>query len=146
MRVATVPPMMSKNAMTWASEAAPTQHLHHALKRPRRLSWVAAGIALLGLSGCATRPDRDANDLAIHLTFLEDQRTTKEEAILQLGQPSGQYEGDRILTWRLADDRERILRVVEREGAGGWEIARYSLVLVFDEHHVLTLHNLLRVR
>lgn len=38
------------------------------------------------------------------LDFLEDGRTTREDALLALGDPSASYETGRILTYRLARD------------------------------------------
>jgi len=111
------------------------------------LPWVAAGVAALLLSGCvAGRPDRNASDLALLLPYLEDARTTKEEALLHLGQPSAQFEGERILTYRMADTPEGGLAVTVRLGTGGWQTAKYSLVLVFDDRQILVKHNLVRVR
>jgi len=119
------------------------------LGRIRRatLTWVMVGLAALLLSGCfAGRPDRNASDLALLLPFLENARTTKEEALLHLGQPSAQFEGEHILTYRMADTPEGGLDVASRLGTGGWKTAKYSLVLVFDDRQLLLRHNLVRVR
>jgi hypothetical protein len=80
------------------------------------------------------------------LSFLEDGASTKESVLLKLGQPSGQFEGENILTYRMTVSDETGLVVTCAAGQGGWQLARYSLVLVFDARHVLQKHNLVQVR
>ena len=51
------------------------------------------------LTGCATTESlRGRSDL---LDFLADGRTTREEVLLKLGQPSAQFQHENILTYRL---------------------------------------------
>jgi hypothetical protein len=100
------------------------------------------------LAGCATTPPlKGRADL---LNFLADGTTTKPEAIVQLGQPSGRFEGEKILTYRLGfEPVPKGYYVVEREtGPSGWPTwlhAKYSLVLVFDDAGVLRRHSLVEV-
>jgi hypothetical protein len=94
------------------------------------------------LAGCATAPVKGRADL---LAFLVDGATTRETVLLQLGQPSGRFERERILTYRLGyDEKTGNHWLVEREagpsGWAAWDRARYSLVLVFDERGVLRKH------
>jgi len=72
--------------------------------------------------------------------FVVDGRTTKREVVMALGLPSGQFEGERILTYRLTPDRKAVGREI------GWDEAPYSLVLMFDDGHVLVRHRLVEVR
>jgi len=102
----------------------------------------------LNLVGCAsTQPLKGRADL---LDFLADGKTTCEEVVLRLGQPSGKFEREHILTYRLGfEPKNKGYYVVEREaGPSGWPTwvhARYSLVLVFDETGVLRRQSLVEV-
>jgi hypothetical protein len=118
-----------------------------------RLS-VGIGLFLLTWFGCATPtlqvPTRDQESKWI--AFLEDGKTTREDVLLRLGLPSGQFEGQRILTYRMMLSEKEGLVVVSRELSSSdprliqWAKAEYSLVLVFDGRHVLQRHSLLRVK
>ena len=101
------------------------------------------------LAGCATAPPplRGSPDL---LTFLSDGRTSRTAAITTLGQPSGRFESEKILTYRLGfEPRNSGYYVVERETAGSswptWTATKFSLVLVFDDAGVLHNHSLVKV-
>jgi hypothetical protein len=105
--------------------------------------------AAFALTGCTTTPPplKGHPDL---LSFVADGRTTKTEAIATLGQPSGSFESERILTYRLGfETRNNGYYVVEREavvsGWPTWSEAKFSLVLVFDEAGVLRKHSLVKV-
>ena len=66
----------------------------------------------LTLVGCATPQIKGHADL---LNFLADGKTTKEEVLVQLGQPSGKFEQEKILTYRVGfDSRSRGYYVVGR--------------------------------
>jgi hypothetical protein len=112
---------------------------------PKRLG---ALVLVLTLVGCATpAPLKGRADL---LDFLADGRTTREEVVLRLGQPSGKFDRERILTYRLGfESKNKGYYVVEREAQpGGWPTwlrANYSLVLVFDDTGVLRKHSLVAV-
>ena len=81
------------------------------------------------------------------LAFLEDGETSREVVYRQLGRPSGNFEQDRILTYRL-DDHFNVAH--SEKGPGSTRIrylrARFSLVLVFDDQGVLERHRVLQVR
>ncbi len=100
------------------------------------------------LVGCATTaPLKGRADL---LDFLLDGKTAREEVVLKLGQPSGKLEREDILTYRLGfEPKNKGFYVVEREaqpsGWPTWLLAKYSLVLVFDEAGVLRRHSLVEV-
>ncbi len=104
----------------------------------------------LVLAGCASAPPNPPRGDPNLLAFLADGRTTRTDAILTLGQPSGSFESERILTYRLGLEPENSgYYVVERErslsGWPTWIAAKFSLVLVFDENGVLQRHSLVRV-
>jgi hypothetical protein len=107
---------------------------------------LVAGILLL--AGCATTPPlKGRADL---LDFLADGKTTREEAVLKLGQPSGMFERENIITYRLGFEPKNdgyyvVEREAQRDGWPTWTRARYSLVLVFDEAGVLRKHSLVEV-
>ena len=105
-------------------------------------------LLVLTLVGCATAPPlKGRADL---LDFLADGKTSREEVALKLGQPSGKFERENILTYRLGfEPKNKGYYVVEREAQpGGWPTwvrAKYSLVLVFDDAGVLRKHSLVEV-
>ncbi len=89
------------------------------------------------------------------LPFLADGSTTAEEVILKLGGPAAQFEGERILTYRLAVTGDEVVPVapcLPPSGRGDPRLAAWregemwSLVLVFDDRRVLVRHSLIRVR
>lgn len=116
--------------------------------KPELLARTAALLVLLSLLvSCSTTPLRGRADL---LDFLQDDQTTKEEVLLKLGQPSAQYQTEKILTYRLGrDDQNHGYYVVTREiNSQGWPIwanAKFSLVLVFDAQGRLCKHSLVEV-
>jgi hypothetical protein len=117
-----------------------------AVRRAGRLS--AITFASLALAGCMTPPPlKGRADL---LGFLADGKTTRTEVFTTLGQPSGRFEAEKILTYRLGHDgRNDGYYVVEREPTSGgwptWTMAQFSLVLVFDADGILQKHNLVQV-
>jgi hypothetical protein len=103
----------------------------------------------LTLVGCATTPPPLKGSPNL-LNFLSDGKTTQTETIITLGQPSGQFESEKILTYRLGfEPRNRSYYVVEREttanGWPTWTVAKFSLVLVFDDAGILRKHSLVKV-
>jgi hypothetical protein len=103
------------------------------------------GLALgLTLVGCATTPPplKGTRDL---LNFLADGKTTRTEAIIALGQSSGQFDHGRILTYRLTKWHEIVPRETSESGWPTWKTARLSLVLVFDDAGVLNRLSLVKV-
>ena len=101
----------------------------------------------VALVGCVTGPPRGRADL---LNFLADGKTTKEEVLVQLGQPSGKFEQEKILTYQLVyESGNNGYYVVERESSWNnepvWLNTQYSLVLVFDGQNILRRHSLVEV-
>lgn len=108
---------------------------------------ILSALLVFLLAGCATAPLKGNPDL---LNFLSDGKTTRIEAITRLGQPSGRFEADKLLSFRLGyDERTNGYYVVEREamrsGWPTWKLANFSLVLVFDDLGVLKKHALVKV-
>ena len=66
------------------------------------------------------------------INFLREGATTREEVILQLGQPSASFEHERILTYRLGEVRRAGLYLISPTNTLPWADVRYSLVLIFD--------------
>ena len=91
------------------------------------------------LAGCATTP-QGRKDL---LSFIEDGRTTREETYLKLGEPTGLYEGGRIMSFRLDKDEGGYFLVEKSIGFGG---VKTNLIMVFDEQGVLKKHSLVQVK
>jgi hypothetical protein len=123
------------------------------LNRCPRTRLLAPVTTLLLLFGCAnqTPPAKVTEIEQHHLAFVRDGSTTREQALLQLGIPSGQFEGERIMSWRLRYDG-KALHPVAAERA--WEDPRYTvwngptynLVLVFDLSTTLQRHSFIEVR
>lgn len=84
---------------------------------------------------------------------IKDGKTRKQDVLLNLGVPSDQFDGERILAYRLRFDREKGFVVVSREFDSMFippegrreRYDGYHLVLVFDEDHVLLRHRLIKV-
>jgi len=104
--------------------------------------------------GCAAQkyyePDIELQNTS--LSYLEVGKTTKEEVLIKLGIPSAQFEGERILTYRMMSDKEQGVLIVARElddkdpRLSKWSKAIYSLVLIFDEQGILEKKSLIKVR
>jgi hypothetical protein len=103
----------------------------------RRIA-VALLVATL-LVACASAPVGQ-QDL---LTFLQEGQTSRQEVYLALGEPSAVFEGERILTYRLGQDKGGYFLLQQGPGFQG---VNYSLVLVFDDTGQLARHALVEVR
>ncbi len=102
----------------------------------------------LTLVGCATAPQLKGSPGL--LNFLAEGTTTRTEVITTLGEPSGRFESEKILTYRLGfEPRNSGYFIVEREATANgwptWTAAKFSLVLVFDDHDVLRKRSLVKV-
>jgi hypothetical protein len=97
-------------------------------------------------TGCVTPPNA-RTDL---LNFLHPGKTTREEVLLKLGQPSASFEQERIFTYRIGQYGEQgyfIIspKVVLPAQGASWQNVHFSLVIVFDEQGRLQNHKLIRV-
>jgi len=129
----------------------------------RTRAWRRGPILALGAAlalGCAVQKTAVAAPEAFagtSLKFVEDGKTTREEALLNLGHPSTQFEDGRILTYPLRATEGGDWRLIPSLQAGApgvnvprvWDVwlAPYvpgtaSLVLVFREDGVLARHSL----
>jgi len=98
--------------------------------------WLLFFVALVG--ACVT--PRGRTDL---LNFIEDGKTTREQTVLQLGEPAAFFEEGRILCFRLGHDGGGAYVVGKSTGFAGVET---SLVMVFNEQGVLIRHSQVQVK
>jgi outer membrane protein assembly factor BamE (lipoprotein component of BamABCDE complex) len=81
------------------------------------------------LSGCATpKPPSVAEVESKHLAFLEKSETTREDVLTKLGTPSGVFENERILTYRLRLDPTHGFT------NSAYAFFHYGLTVVFDDN------------
>ena len=106
-------------------------------------------VVLLWVSACATNVPHGDRTL---LDFLHDGRTSREEVILRLGQPSATFESEKIVTYRVGSRKDEGY-TISRQRESRWETAsdtwvntHFSLVLVFDDAGILKRHALVQVR
>jgi hypothetical protein len=102
-----------------------------------RLASLIAGAIVL--AACVSAPV-GRNDL---LDFLRDGETRREEVRMRLGEPSAQYEGERILAFRLSKDSGGYVLI---KPGNTWSGVGYNLMLAFDGEGVLQRHSLVEVR
>lgn len=118
----------------------------HGCRRISAKLALAAFLFFALLAGCVTPPNARKDLLA----FLEPGRTTREEVLLKLGQPSGSFEQEKILTYRLGQYGEEGYFIIApkvfipAQGAS-WQNVNFSLVIVFDEQGRLRKHELVKV-
>ncbi len=113
----------------------------HCRKHAGVVAWLLATLLTVWLTGCATVPGASP-DL---LKFLQLGQTTREDVILKLGQPSGAFEHERILTYRIGENSHGRYVLSPQTLPPNWEKVRYSLVLVFDQNGKLEKQNLVPV-
>ena len=73
------------------------------------------------------------------LDFVIDGRTPCSELHDRLGSPSGSYENGRLITYRIAEDRQRRYSVF---AGRDWSGAKYSLVVTCGSEGIVTHHSL----
>ena len=107
------------------------------------------------LCGCGAQPRAPTHDQIEKgpLSFLQDGTTTREDVLLRLGTPTGQFEGDRILTFRLAISRalevrpaSRVALTYRHDDQGVWNGTTHELVVVFDGKNVVQKHRLIQIQ
>ena len=111
--------------------------------------------ALLLLVGCAGTQQVVNKEAHPNLDFLKEGVTTKEDVLLKLGIPAAQFEGERILLYRLREREKEGLMVIPPELGyrdarlapmrSSWGMGDYSLVLVFDEKNTLRKQSLIKI-
>ena len=97
-------------------------------------------VAVAAVVGCANPPPVGRADL---LDFLEVGVTRREEVRMRLGEASSQYEGERMLAFRLRKDSGGYALV---KPGGTWAGVDYNLMLAFDGEGVLRRQALVEVR
>ncbi|MEI8290717.1 MAG: hypothetical protein WCH99_14720 [Verrucomicrobiota bacterium] len=99
----------------------------------------------LGLlvAGCVSPVPGASRNL---LSFMQNGQTTRQEVILKLGQPSGSFEHEQILTYRIGEDKDQGYYLVSPKFMQPWQSVRYSLVLLFDDRGVLQKKNMVSVQ
>lgn len=138
-----------RNELRDATEALePRLEKTGAVRAPRLGSLPAAIrlllVALAAFAGCATAPIPGASPGL--LEFLQPGSTSRQEAIVRLGQPSAAFEGESILTYRVGEDNKQGRYIVTPKALLQWQEVRYSLVLIFDGNGVLQKKSLVDVR
>ncbi|HSN59548.1 MAG TPA: hypothetical protein VLR49_01335 [Ferruginibacter sp.] len=87
-----------------------------------------------------------------YLPFLIDKKSSREELIIKLGEPSWAFENGSILTYRISiDNKGNLLPLRIENNKNDQNISYtnpvykkyYSLVLVFSENNILEKHSLL---
>ena len=120
------------------------------LMRIDKIMRLAAYLLLPLLVGCAaTSPLAEKIAEKTFLEFLEDGKTSRQMVMLKFGQPSGTFERERILTYRIGKDETGYFMLDRQAGgpvSGGWTGTKFSLVLIFDENNVLQKHSMVPVR
>ena len=115
--------------------------------RSAALAIVAFLVVAIGCHAHRTEPVKPSASEPPDLNFLEDGATTRNAIRERLGEPSGRFENDRILTYRLNTKYEVIPGTLEPGSTSlDWSEERYSLVLVFGDYGVLERHRLIRIR
>ena len=119
------------------------------------LGMLLSFVALLLLMGCAGTQQVVNKEAHAQLDFLIEGVTTKEDVLLRLGIPAAQFEGERILLYRLRERQKEGLAVIPPELGyrdarlapvrSPWGTGDYSLVLVFDEKNILLKQSLIKV-
>ena len=103
------------------------------------------------LAGCSAAVRQSSKT---SLEFLEYGKTTKDMVRSKLGPPTGTFEGDRIISYRLGKTKEGYF-VSDRVAypyepvAPAWLSGiegKFSLVLIFDENQILQKHSLVQVK
>jgi hypothetical protein len=115
--------------------------------RSTALAIVAFLVIAVGCHAHRTEPVDPSASEPPDLNFLEDGSTTRDTIRKRLGEPSGRFEADRILTYRLNTKYEVVAGTLEPGSTSlAWSEERYSLVLVFGDDGVLERHRLIRIR
>ena len=119
------------------------------LMRIDKIMTLAAYLLLPVFVGCATTgPPAEKIAETAFQEILQDGKTSKQMVMLKLGQPSGTFEGERIVTYRIGKDETGYFMLDRQTGVPryGWTDTKFSLVLIFDENNVLQKHSMVPVR
>ncbi|HZK81441.1 MAG TPA: hypothetical protein VFC46_10250 [Humisphaera sp.] len=109
---------------------------------------IALTVPLLMLStGCQPTP---AELSSKPVAFLRSGKVSEDDLLLHFGTPTGRFENDRVLTWRLGLTYMRELGPASRSvlpfGDGAdWQDTLYDLVVVFDGNQTMKRFRLIPV-
>jgi hypothetical protein len=139
--------------LAWNGKSVQANSLKHLILHVNFISSLL--IVTILISSCAT-PHIQPTDTQLLfnselLGFVKDGITTREEAILKLGIPSAQFEGEKILTYQLRVDQDGRWHLVAPQfnattGLRQWREGTCSLVLIFDGEGVLRKHSLVEAK
>jgi hypothetical protein len=120
---------------------------------------VVTGLLLLCTIGCETHNPKPANNIpAEFYPKIEIGQTTRQDILLTYGAPSKVLKGGKILTFRLRLDKEGLHNTgIESVGIGRefyskrsmnkvWFVARYNLVVIFNDTGKVEKWQILQVR
>lgn len=117
--------------------------------------YILSSLALIIIiAGCATPHIQSVDPKPLFnsklLGFIHDSVTTKEEVLVKLGNPTGQFEGEKILTYQLRVDQtgdwHLVAPQISANGLREWPNKTCSLVLVFGDDGVLQKHSLVEAK
>jgi len=140
--------------LTWKEKLTGVNYLK--LLFPRARFIFSSLVLIIIVASCATAPHIQPTDPQLLfktelLGFIQDGITTREEVVLNLGIPSAQFEGEKILTYQLRVDQAGNWHLVTPQinkatGFREWREKTCSLVLVFDGDGVLRKHSLVEAK
>jgi hypothetical protein len=135
---------------TWKDRSTGLNYPRHLILRA--ILFLSSLALIIILANCAT-PHIQSTDTKSLLNskllgFIHDGLTTKEEVLVKLGTPSGQFEGEKILTYQMRIDQmgdwHLVAPQISTNGLRAWPKKTYSLVFVFGEDGVLRKHSLVK--
>ncbi|HZK81440.1 MAG TPA: hypothetical protein VFC46_10245 [Humisphaera sp.] len=112
------------------------------------------GLLVLLSGGCIQSPPTPDEISRGPLAFLQPGMVSEADLLLRFGAPTGRFEGDKTITWRLGRTADGIigpasrvvtLIVTDDNSPKDWGGTLYDLVVVFDEHQMLKRYSLLAV-
>lgn len=94
------------------------------------------------VQGCAPGLISKPELLRDQLGFLEVGKTTEQEVLARMGEPTNRYEGGKVLTYRLREDTRDRFHPPSNETSTPEEPFSFTrgifyLILVFDENKIL---------
>jgi hypothetical protein len=105
---------------------------------------VSAGLLLALVSSCSVVHDPSPElDPELSRCPLVDGKTSKGDVLLHYGLPSSEFEGERILVYRMARVGNEMVLLSR---TSRWAKEEFNVVLVFNDQHILIQHSILRTR
>jgi hypothetical protein len=137
---------------TWKKTSTRVNYPRHLILQAHYILFSLALIIIV--AGCATPHIQSVDPKPLFnsklLGFIHNGVTTKEEVLIKLGNPSGQFEGERIFTYQLRVDQigdwHLVAPHINANGLREWPNKTCSLVLVFGDDEVLQKHSLVEAK